>query len=159
MKIINNNCSIKNVVKEEPETVNVFCESCGSELEITKEDTHIGWLGARYFTCPCCGEESFVEEFEGVTLTIDTLRFPEHFHRTNEKLRNVVAATNSELMNSIKVAIDFFRANKDKWSWFTMYGDLFLQVYRFEGDEEYTIIVSKDHYEATLPFEAVDYNK
>jgi hypothetical protein len=40
-----------------------------------------------------------------------------------------------------------------------MYGDLFLQVYRFDGDEEYSIVIARDFYEATLPFEAVDYNK
>jgi hypothetical protein len=159
MKIINNNCSTKNVVKEEPEVVNVFCESCGSELEIIKEDTHIGWLGSRYFTCPCCGEESLVEEFEGVTLNINTLKFPDHFHRTNKDLRHVAEVTDSELRASIKQAIDFFRANKDEWSWFTMYGDLFLQVYRFDGDEEYSIVIARDFYEATLQFETVDYNK
>jgi glycerophosphoryl diester phosphodiesterase len=101
----------------------------------------------------------FSKEFEGVTLNINTLKFPDHFHRTNKDLRHVAEVTDSELRASIKQAIDFFRANKDEWSWFTMYGDLFLQVYRFDGDEEYSIVIARDFYEATLPFEAVDYNK
>ena len=61
MKILKNNCNeekVKNIAK----TFNVRCDKCDSELEITKEDTHIGWLGAVHITCPCCGEESMVDE-------------------------------------------------------------------------------------------------
>lgn len=42
-------------------------------------DTYIGWLGARFTTCPCCGKETTVDEFEGITLTKDNLKYPQYF--------------------------------------------------------------------------------
>ena len=35
------------------EKVNLECENCGSVLEVSREDTHIGHLGLPYVTCPC----------------------------------------------------------------------------------------------------------
>ena len=54
MKILKDN-SKNREVKEQNPIIKIFCSECNSELEITKEDTHIGWMGARFVTCPCCG--------------------------------------------------------------------------------------------------------
>lgn len=135
----------------------IHCSQCGSELEITKDDTHIGWLGALFVTCPCCGEESMIDELEGITLTVDNLEFPVHFSRTNKGMRQVVENSSEEIVKEIKRAITYFRKHKDEYYWFTSHGDLFVVVFRYEGDEEYSIMVTKDFYETEIPFQEEDY--
>lgn len=156
MKIIKNNCT-KEVVKDVPKTLRVNCDDCDSELEITAEDTHIGWLGAAYVTCPCCGEETMVEEIEGIDLTKDNIEFPIHFHRSHKDLKGVKEASSDEIVKDIKKAIEHFRENKDEWNWYISYGDLFLSVYRYPGDEDYYVMVARDFYETYIPFEPQDY--
>lgn len=156
MKVLRDNT---NEIKEEkiPEVLKIHCNECGSELEITENDTHIGWLGARFITCPCCGEESMVDELNGITLTKDNLKFPVHFNRTTKGLRHVVETKSDEIIKEIKRAITYFRENKDDWNWYTSYGDLFVNIYRYDGDEEYFVLVTKDFYETHIPFEKEDY--
>ena len=159
MKVLKNNCDAV-VTKKVEESKKVFitnCFYCDSELEITKEDTHIGWLGAAHITCPCCGEESMVDEIDGITLTKDNLKFPVHFYRRTKGMRNIVETNSSEIIKDIKRGIEYFRTNKDEHSWYTSYGDLFLSVYRYPGDEEYFVMVAKDFYETYIPFEKEDY--
>ena len=158
MKVLKNNYNAKEIVKEtKANTLEIHCDVCNSELEITKKDTHIGWLGARFVTCPCCGEESIVEELDGITLNKDNLEFPIHFNRTTKGLRNVVEVNSNEIIEEIKRAITYFRENKDEWNWYTSHGDLFLSVYRHHGDEDYFVLVTKDFYETYIPFEREDY--
>lgn len=38
------------------------CDECGAELEYNKEDTHIGWMGCEYVTCPACDKETMVSD-------------------------------------------------------------------------------------------------
>ena len=38
------------------------CDECGAELEYDKEDTHIGWMGCEYVTCPACDKETMVSD-------------------------------------------------------------------------------------------------
>ena len=158
MKILENRCMEKKTTKEIiPETLTINCDRCDSELEITEEDTYIGWLGAKFITCPCCGEESMVDEIEGITLTKDNLCFPEHFLRTNKDMRNVKETSNYQITDEIKKAITYFRLHKEEWCWFTSYGDLFVIVWRMSGDKDYMILVTKDFYETNIPFEEEDY--
>ena len=156
MKILKNNCSIKET-KNIVNSLNIQCNICGSELEITEEDTHIGVYGAAHVTCPCCGDETMVEELEGITLTKDNIEFPVHFYRTNKNLRNVKEVEPSRIIDDIKRSVEYFRRNKDEFAWCTATGDTFLTVFRFSDDEEYHVVVSKDHYETYIPFEKEDY--
>ena len=100
MKILKDNS--KNIeVKEESIAMfplKIKCSECDSELEITKEDTHIGWMGARFINCPCCGEESMVDKLDGITLTKDNLEFPVHFNRTTKGLRHVAEVNSDEII-------------------------------------------------------------
>lgn len=158
MKVLKNNYHSEEITKEvKPDVLTIICDKCDSELEITENDTHIGWLGARFVTCPCCGEESIVEELDGITLNKDNLEFPIHFNRTTKGLRNVVEVNSNEIIEEIKRAITYFRENKDEWNWYTSHGDLFLSVYRHPGDEDYFVLVTKDFYETYIPFEREDY--
>ena len=38
-----------------------ICDECGAELEYDEEDTHIGWMGCEYVTCPNCNCETMVD--------------------------------------------------------------------------------------------------
>lgn len=98
-----------------------------------------------------------VYELEGITLTIDNLQFPMHFNRTNKNMRQVVENNPEEIIKEIKCAVTYFREHKDEYYWFTCYGDLFVIVFRYEGDEEYSVMVTKDFYETDIPFEEEDY--
>ena len=135
----------------------IKCSECDSELEITEEDTHIGWMGARFISCPCCGEEAMVDELDGITLTKDNLEFPVHFNRTAKGLRHVVEVNSDKIIKEIQKGITYFRGHKDEHYWYTSHGDLFLIVFRYSGDEEYFVMVTKDFYETYIPFEREDY--
>lgn len=98
-----------------------------------------------------------VDELDGITLTKDNLEFPIHFIRTVKGLRDVVEVSSDKIIEGIKRAITYFRIHKDEACWYTSYGDLFLSVFRYPGDEEYFIMVTKDFYETYIPFENEDY--
>ena len=158
IKVLKDNS--KNIeVKEENKDVplKIKCSECDSELEITEEDTHIGWMGARFINCPCCGKEAMVDELNGITLTKDNLEFPVHFKRTTKGLRNVVEVDSDEIIRGIQRGVTYFREHKDDYCWYTGYGDLFLIVFRYSGDEEYFVVITKDFYETYIPFEREDY--
>ena len=158
MKVLENRYNAKEVKEEKiPDVLIIHCNECDSELEITENDTHIGWLGARFITCPCCGEESMVDELEGITLTKDNLEFPVHFNRTMSGLRNVIEIGANKIIKEIQDAIMFLRAHKDMDYKYVSYGDLFVIVFRYEGDENYFVLVTKDFYEVDIPFEKEDY--
>lgn len=158
MKVLKNNYNSEETTKEvKPNVLTINCEKCDSELEITENDTHIGWLGARFITCPCCGEESMVDELDGITLTMDNLEFPIHFNRTTSGLRNVIEVSPNKIIKEIQDAIMFLREHKDMDYKYVSYGDLFVIVFRYEGDENYFVLVTKDFYEVDIPFEKEDY--
>ena len=158
IKVIQNNFNKINSNKPvSPSTIHTFCEHCDSELEFTKDDTHIGWLGAAYITCPCCGNESMVVELDGIALTKDNIEFPVHFLRCNKGMRYVKEVSNEEVVKEICKGIEYFRKNKDEYYWYTSRGDLFMILFRYAGDEEYFVVVTKDFYETYIPFEGEDY--
>ena len=161
IKVIQNNFNQNNlnkIVEVKPKIVHTFCDHCDSELEVSEEDTHIGWLGAAFVKCPCCGQESMVDELDGITLTKDNIDYPVHFNRTNKDLRNAVEVQKNKVVEEIQRGIDYFRTNKDESYWSTCHGDLFLIIFRYEDDEEYFVLVTRDFYETDILFEKEDYN-
>ena len=159
IKVIQNNFNQNNLNKKEevkPKVVHTFCEHCDSELEVSEEDTHIGWLGAAFVKCPCCGQETIVNELDGITLTRDNIEFPRHFYKTNKSLRDVIEITNEGIVNEIQKGIDYFRKNKDEYCWYTSYGDLFVIVFRYKNNKEYSVLVTKDFYDTDIPFGTED---
>ena len=162
IKVIQNNFNQNNlnkIVEVKPKIVHTFCDHCDSELEVSEEDTHIGWLGAAFVKCPCCGQESMVDELEGITLTKDNIEFPVHFNRTKVGLRHITEVYNEEIIKEIKRGIESLRASTDNDGyWYTRYGDLFVIVFKDGGDQEYYVLVTKDFYETYIPFEEEDYN-
>lgn len=159
MKVIKNNYIDTNMKHDISikYPVHMICENCSSELEVTKEDTHIGYLGFRYVTCPCCGEEICVDEFDHTVVTVDNIKFPVYFIRTNKDLREVVEVDDNKVTEYVKDGIKYLRENKDEFSYFVTTGDVFVVVFRFEDDKNYLVLVTKDFYESYLDFEEEDY--
>ena len=155
MKVIENNYKNKDIsVKNTPSTVVTYCDNCDSKLEITEEDTYIGWLGARFVTCPCCGEESMVDEMDGTTLTVDNIEFPIYFHRVNKNL-GAKEVYNEEIVRDIRKAIRYFRTDNsdDTGYYFIEYGEVFMTVYKLDDDDEYYVVVSKDYYHTSISYQ------
>ena len=148
MKIIKNN---KQTQIKYP--MRVICYNCESELEIEEQDTHVGYPGAMYFTCPVCGEEIMIEELDGITLTKDNIEFPQHFYYFG----NGVDLTSEEIRKYINDAIKYFRKNPDSFCYTTGTGNTGILVQNFSGDYEYHIVVTKDFYDVEIPYEHEDY--
>ncbi len=159
IKVIKNNYNKSNLSKEVniPKRIRTVCENCESELEITENDTHIGWLGFKYITCPCCGEETSVEELECTDITKSNVKFPTHFLRVTKGLRNVKEEKEDRINEYIQEGISYLRKNKKETYWTAQTRDMFLIVFRYEGDEEYFVIVTKDYYETEVSFEPEDF--
>lgn len=98
-----------------------------------------------------------VEELQGITLTKDNIDFPVHFYRTRTGKVGIKEVTNYEVVDEIKRGIECLRINKNEYYWFTSHGDLFLIIFKYDGDEEYNVLVTRDWYETNIPFEEDDY--
>ena len=130
------------------------CNKCGSKLEVDEEDVHIGYMGAYHFKCPVCGEESMIDELNGILVTKDNITFPDHFYQFG----NGVEMNNEEVQESIREGIEHFRKYPDEFSWYSGFGDKFVAVYNNSDDYEYYIMVAKDYYETHIHYELEDYN-
>lgn len=90
-------------------------------------DTYIGWLGARFTTCPCCGKETTVDEFEGITLTKDNLKYPQYFAHES-KYHGCKEVGAEVILREIRRAIKYFRENKDEFAVEFGFGDCHICV-------------------------------
>lgn len=156
MKVVKNNYS-KPQEKKVLENIEVECENCGSILEVNNKDTHIGWLGLEYVTCPCCNKDTSVEEFAGITVTAKNVNFPTHFLYTDKDQRGVVHIDDEEINKRIREGIEFFRLNKDEYCWYTQSGDNIVIMFRYEDDSMYSVYISRSFYEGDIEFEDDDY--
>lgn len=157
MKVLKDNYNVVKALEEkEPESIITCCDDCGSELEVSPEDMYVGWLGAMHCICPCCGEETMVEQAKGITLTKDNVRFPQHFLRRTFGIRHVKEVKEEEIEKQVRDIIEYLRRNKCDYK-YVSYGDLFLIVFKYDGDENYSVVVTKDFYETDIPFEEEDY--
>lgn len=155
MKVLKDNYNVANNMSYPRVTI---CEKCNSELEYEESDLRIGWLGAVYLDCPLCGCDNMLDEHEGcITLTVDNLEFPTHFHHTCVENGAVDCLNNKEIKECIHKAIKYFREYKDEFVWYIGYGNLLVAVYRYDGDESYKVVVTNNYYETDIPFEEVDY--
>jgi hypothetical protein len=162
MKVLKDNYTKSNI-DETVENATLYprkmiCEHCGSELEYEKSDLRIGFLGCAHLDCPLCNGENMIEENENtITLTKNNVEFPTHFWHTSKETGAVDCFNNEEVKRCINNAIDFFRKNKNEYSWFCCYGNLYMEVRRWEGDENYEVVVSNNYYDTYIPFESEDY--
>ena len=155
MKVLKNNY---NTVFADDTEKELICEVCTSQLEYDDSDIVIGQYGCAFVKCPLCGYENYLDDCKHeITLTKNNVEFPTHFAHTSEETGAVNCFTNNEIKAYINKAIEYFRNNKDADHWFTCTGNLYISVTRWEGDENYWVVVSNDHYDTYIPFEAADY--
>lgn len=156
MKIIRNNYKSKKESNKATRSVICECDKCGSELEVFQEDTHIGWLGAAFVTCPCCGKETMIDDLNGITLTKDNIEFPKHFLRTNSNTV-LYEIPDEKITESISDGIEFLRKHKEESYYIASLGDTEIAIYKVYDEQEYYISVSKDKYSTYVLFEEEDY--
>lgn len=155
MKVLKNNY---NTVFAEDIEKELICEVCRSELEYEESDIVVGQYGCAFVECPLCGYKNYLDDDKHeVVLTKDNVEFPTHFSHTSEETGAVNCCTNNEIKGYINNAIEYFRKNKEAEHWFCCTGNLYISVTRWEGDENYWVVVSNDHYDTYIPFEAADY--
>lgn len=137
----------------------ITCSECGSELEYHESDIEVGCYGMAYVKCPLCGYENddeITSKYD-IDITVDNIEFPKHFHHTSSETGAIDICNNNQIRTWINEIIGYFRENKDEFAYETASGNLTMHVYRYEGDEDYHIVVSNDYYETHIPFEAEDY--
>lgn len=121
-----------------------ICDECGAEFEYDKEDTHIGWMGCEYVTCPTCGSEIMVGESRVWPPTWKAT----FYHHNAETCKNI----NDDKVQGI--IGQTFRVLKsadcdDGESYITSVGNLL--VFGIKHDEgEIEVFVTKDYYTDTL---------
>lgn len=163
MKILKNNTSqnsayVEEVKKIAPYPRKLICEHCSSELEYEESDLRIGALGAIYLVCPCCGRDNMLEENENsITLTMNNIEFPTHFFHTSKETGAVDCCNNTEVKKYIQHGIEYLRSYKEEQNWFAHIGNLYINISRWEDDEDYWIVVSNNFYDTYISFESKDY--
>ena len=166
MKVIQNNYKntqrntyqLPEKTKPRVEKVKIECENCGSVLEVSKEDTHIGCLGLPYATCPCCNYEMHVEEFDDAAIYIyaSNVNYPTHFMSFNKDF--IAVEISDDTINEwIQEGVQYFRENPKKLVYYVGSGNAMMYMYRHAEDEEYYVMVSKDYEEGRIEFEEEDY--
>lgn len=135
----------------------IICEQCGSELEYKKSDIITGALGCSCLNCPLCKYVNFLDDEEGVILTIDNIEFPIHFWHTSKEDGAADKCNTDEIRKELKNAIEYFRKNKDEFAYPYWSGNLFMLVLKYSGDKIYEVYISNDFYNSDIPFQSEDY--
>lgn len=161
MRVLKDNSKKKDEgVRVKPYPRKVICSECKSELEYEESDLYEGEYGCMYVNCPICDYGIMLEDNENnITLTMDNIKFPVHFHHINKDQKNVKDIFNEdEIKKYLREAITYFRNNKDEYVWGGwITANLFIHVHRYSEDEEYNVTVSGDFYNMEIPFEEEDY--
>lgn len=68
-----------------------------------------------------------------------------------------IEISDEEINKWIQQGIEYFRENPEEYSYFVASGNSMVHMYKFDGDEEYYVIVSKDYEHGSIQFEKEDY--
>ena len=158
IRILKDNLNKEKMNKAIPYPRKVICDSCGSELEYDESDLYIGEYGCVLVKCPVCGESVILDGNEHeITLNMNNIEFPNHFYHLSTDTGAVDACNTERIRGYIKDGIEFLRQHPDEFYWNISTGNLCMYVHRYEGDGEYCIVLTKDYYEVSIPFEDKDY--
>ena len=130
---------IKNETKSIPSIFpfRTKCEYCNAELEVDKEDAYTGEYGLYDYICPCCNMKNTIDD--GIDLTKDNLQFPIHYHSFNDG-KDI---SNEEVDKWVKECIEKIEKDKESYISWTGTGNTKVFVQKFDGDNEYSVTVSK----------------
>lgn len=152
MRIIHNNLEIPKTI---PKSQEYECEHCGSTIEVDPDELYEGWLGAMYFTCPVCGEESMTD-IETDLPTKDTIEFPKHFHKSSVD-SGAVDISNEEIQKVIRrLANGMWNCTNEMEYNMSGTGNMVVFVENYAGDGEYKITVCKDYWEGVVKANPAD---
>src|SRR5574344_224645 len=138
---------IKNETKSIPSIfpIKAKCEYCNAELEVDKEDAHIGEYGLYDYIYPCCNMKNTIDD--GIDLTKDNLQFPIHYYSFNDG-KDI---PDEKINKWVKVCIEKLEEDKESYISWTGTGNTKVFVQKFEKDNEYSITVCKGYYEVEIP--------
>lgn len=155
MKVIKNNIGKETKKTKSKFPMKTICEHCGSEIELEENDVEIGQFGLYYFNCPCCGDNSYMND--GINLTSDNLNFPKHYYYFTNK-KNV---SNEEINQYVKQCINTLRNSIENDFHHTSIstGDTYVGVRKLDEDKEFCITVAKGYYVTTIPYTEKDKEK
>lgn len=162
MKIIKN-VLLENNQSNKPQKsvfpIEVTCYNCGSVFEVNESDVEVGELGLyklKKSTCPCCYCD--LDEYldAGIDLKVDNLNFPQHYYKFKSK--EELGKRDKELINQkVKELLRALKtSHKDFYNAVYSTGGLFINVTRYDDDEEFVVQVSNGYYETDIPFTEED---
>lgn len=154
MKVIKNNATNEKETKSKF-PMKTICEHCGSEIELEENDVETGQFGLYYFNCPCCGDNSYMDD--GINLTSDNLQFPKHYYHFGDG----AYISDKEIDMYVKKCIDSLRNSTDENFYHTCtgIGDTIVHVMRYDDDENFVIDVCRNYYETEIPYTEEDKEK
>lgn len=159
MKVLKNNfnvrTSVDNNIKSFPKKI--ICRDCESVLEYEESDIYVGTYGISHINCPLCGSNNILDDEYNVTLTKDNVIFPQHFLYTSVETGAVDSCNNEYIKACIREAINYFRENKHNDYYYCGTGNTLVFVLKYDGDEEYEVIITDKYYNTYIPFESEDY--
>lgn len=133
-------------------TYKISCDNCKAELEATINDLKYGEFGCAYVTCPCCTNNTYIDEADGLILTKDNIEFPDHFFKFSKSSE----IDSNEVKQWIKTGIENLRKIHSDF-YYVAQSSIVLIILRTDGDEAYNIILTDSYYETTIPFKDIDY--
>ena len=121
-----------------------ICDECGAELEYDKEDTHIGWMGCEYVTCPACGSETMVNDQRVQPPTWKTT-----FHHTSSET-GAVDIEDDKIREYVNEAVKSLCSEKLKPGEFYITRTGNLLVLGIKWKDGVDIYVTKDYWEDSI---------
>ena len=121
-----------------------ICDECGAELEYDEEDTHIGWMGCEYVTCPACNSETAVGDQR-----VQPPTWKATFHHVNTEM-GAVDAKDTEIQVYVDKVIKNLCSDKWKPGEFCIAGTGSLLVLWIKWEDGIEIYVTKDYWEDNI---------
>lgn len=123
------------------------CDNCGAELEYDKEDTHVGWMGVEYVTCPACDKETMVGECR-----VQPPAWKATFHHTSVET-GAVNLKDVKTQAYVDKAVKSLCSDKWKPGEFYITGTGNLLVLGIKWEDNVDIYVTKDYWEDSIALE------
>ena len=140
MKVLNND--IENTIR---------CKECGSLIGYNRYDIEHGIQGMAYIKCPVCGEKSWLPDSD-ITITPSNITFPQHFTCHTDG----VDISDEKINELIQDAIRDLQVHKDEDYYYCETGNLHVCAFRWDNDEVYHVVVTKDYYDCEVQYESID---
>ena len=128
------------------------CEWCGSLVNLLDADKHIGAFGAVYFTCPCCGHESIINDAEGIELTPQNLEYPKHFAKVN-MANGYPAYDDFKITERIKGMIECLKMHSDIYTIYDHLGITLIVVATNASHDDFDVYVANNFYKTSFDLE------